>query len=290
MGISNMLKIRVHCWGGLGSQVYCLALALDLMERFPFRKVHILFHTGGLTHRKLELIKLPEHISYSIIEDFSKSFKSINKNSTSSFNLKKTLKKLVSNLGLIAAVDTTLEFRKLKPWVVSIRGHYSHRLICDSTVEQMDCFLKLAYWHNYVKIYNKSLLALQYRWGDLVAKKKSSIVQVDKILGVINDLKKMEKLYRVDVFSDSNQNELENLLSILKPLNIQYVESTPLNTIYQIRDYNCFIGTNSKISIWAIIFRLKDDITSSNYCPENLLPLLNYNVGDLDMALNLKTF
>jgi len=285
-----MLKIKVHCWGGLGSQLYCLALAIDLLERFPFRKVHILFHTGGLTHRKLELITLPEHISYSIIEDFSKTFNRTTKNSTSSFNLKKTFKKLISNLGLIAAVNTTSEFRKLKPWVVSIRGHYSHRLICDSTVEQMDSFLKLAYCHNYVKIYDKSLLALQYRWGDLVAKKKSSIVQVDKILGVINELKKIEKLYRVDVFSDSNQNELENLLSILKPLNIQYVESTPLNTIYQIRDYNFFIGTNSKISIWAIIFRLKDNITSSNYCPENILPLLNHNMGDLDMALNLKTF
>jgi hypothetical protein len=285
-----MLKIRVHCWGGLGSQLYCLALAIDLLERFPFRKVHILFHTGGLTHRKLELVTLPEHISYSIIEDFSKSFNRATKNSTSSFNFKKTFKKLFSNLGLIAAVNTTLEFRKLKPWVVSIRGHYSHRLICDSTVEQMDSFLKLAYWNNYVKIYDKPLLALQYRWGDLVAKKKSSIVQVDKILGVINDLKKIKKLYRVDVFSDSNQNELENLLSILKPLNIQYVESTPLSTIYQIRDYNFFIGTNSKISIWAIIFRLKDNITSSNYCPENILPLLNHNMGDLDMALNLKTF
>jgi hypothetical protein len=285
-----MLKIRVHCWGGLGSQVYCLALAIDLLERFPFRKVHILFHTGGLTHRKLELNKLPEHISYSIIEDFSKSSSTITNNSISSFNLKKTFKKLISNLGLIAGVNTTLEFRKLKPWVVSIRGHYSHRLICNSTVEKMDSFLKLAYWHNYVKIHNRSLLAIQYRWGDLVIKKKSSIVQVDKILGVVNDLKKIEKLYTVDVFSDSNQNELGNLLSILEPLNIQFVESTPLNTIDQIRDYNFFIGTNSKISIWAIIFRLKDDIKSLNYCPKNILPLLNQNIGNLDMALNLKTF
>jgi hypothetical protein len=285
-----MLKIRVHCWGGLGSQLYCLALAIDLLERFPFRKVHILFHTGGLTHRKLELNKLPEHISYSIIEDFSKSSSTITNNSISSFNLKKTFKKLISNLGLIAAVDTTLEFRKLKPWVVSIRGHYSHRLICNSTVEKMDSFLKLAYWHNYVKTHNRSLLAIQYRWGDLVIKKKSSIVQVDKILGVVNDLKKIEKLYTVDVFSDSNQNELGNLLSILEPLNIQFVESNPLNTIYQIRDYNFFIGTNSKISIWVIIFRLKDDIKSLNYCPENILPLLNQNIGNLYMALNLKTF
>jgi hypothetical protein len=157
-------------------------------------------------------------------------------------------------------------------------------------VEKLDSFLKLPHWHNYVKKHNKSLLALQYRWGDLATKKKSSIVQIDKILGVINDLKKIEKLYTVDVFSDSSQNELGNLLSILEPLNIQFVEATPLNTICRIRDYNFFIGTNSKISIWAIIFRLKDDITSSNYCPENLLPLLSQNIGDLYMASNLKTF
>jgi hypothetical protein len=238
----------------------------------------------------LELNKLPEYISFSIIEDFSKSSSKITNNSISSFNLKKTFKKLISNLGLIATVNTTLEFGKLKPWVVSIRGHYSHRLICNSTVEKMDSFLKLAYWHNYVKIHNGSLLAIQYRWGDLVIKKKSSIVPIDKILGVVNDLKKVEKLYTVDVFSDSNQNELGNLLSILEPLNIQFIESTPLNTIDQIRDYNFFIGTNSKISIWAIIFRLKDNITSSNYCPENILPLLKQNIVNLDMALNLKNF
>ena len=285
-----MHKIRVHCWGGLGSQLYCLALAIDLLDRFPFRKVHILFHTGGLTHRKLELSEFPDNVSYSIIEDFTKSFNTNAKNFTSSFNLKKTFKKLISKLGLIGAVNTTLEFKSLKPWVVSIRGHYSHRLICDSTVEQMDCLLDLAYRINSVKNYNKSLVAIQYRCGDLLAKKKSSIVQADKILSVLNDLKKLEKLYSVDVFSDSNQNELDNLLSILKPLNIQYTESTPLNTIYQIRDYNFFIGTNSKITIWAIIFRLKDDIKSTNYCPENLLPLLNYNMGDLDTAINLKTF
>lgn len=285
-----MHKIRVHCWGGLGSQLYCLALAIDLLDRFPFRKVHILFHTGGLTHRKLELSEFPDNVSYSIIEDFTKSFNTNAKNFTSSFNLKKTFKKLISKLGLIGAVNTTLEFKSLKPWVVSIRGHYSHRLICDSTVEQMDCLLDLAYRINSVKNYNKSLVAIQYRCGDLLTKKKSSIVQVDKILSILNDLKKLEKLYSVDVFSDSNQNELDNLLSILKPLNIRYTESTPLNTIYQIRDYNFFIGTNSKITIWAIIFRLKDDIKSTNYCPGNLLPLLNYNLGDLDTAINLKTF
>lgn len=285
-----MLKIRVHCWGGLGSQLYCLALAIDLLDRFPFRKVHILFHTGGLTHRKLELSEFPEHISYSIIDDFAKSLNRIAKNSTSSFNLEKKFKKLTSKLGLIAAVNTSLEFKSLKSWVVSIRGHYSHRLICDSTVEQMDRLLKPSYRNNSEKNYNKSLVAIQYRWGDLVAKKTSSIIQVDKIVSVINDLKKLEKIYSIDVFSDSNQNELENLLSILKPLNIQYAESTPLNTIYQMRDYNFFIGTNSKITIWAIIFRLKDDVTSTNYCPENVLPLLNYNMGNLDTALNLKTF
>ena len=285
-----MHKIRVHCWGGLGSQLYCLALAIDLLDRFPFRKVHILFHTGGLTHRKLELSEFPDNVSYSIIEDFTKSFNTNAKNFTSSFNLKKTFKKLISKLGLIGAVNTSLEFKRLKPWVVSIRGHYSHRLICDSTVEQMDCLLELAYRNNSVKNYNKSLVAIQYRCGDLLAKKKSSMVQADKILSVLNDLKKLEKLYSVDVFSDSNQNELDNLLSILKPLNIQYTESTPLNTIYQIRDYNFFIGTNSKITIWAIIFRLKDDIKSTNYCPGNLLPLLNYNLGNLDTAINLKTY
>ena len=284
-----MFTLRIHCWGGLGSQMYSLALAIDLLKRFPSRKICILFHTGGTTLRNMEMGDLPNNFAYKIINDFTKS-NNRGIESLISNTYVKFMKNILMKLGFVSATNTTSEYKRLKPWVISIRGHYSHRLISYSTLEQVEKYLKLSNPDNAGKIQNKSVVALQYRLGDLTLKKKRSIVQVDKVHKVINELIKIDVFDSIDVFSDSSHKELNVFLNVVKPLNINYIESDPLNTVNLLRNYDIFIGTNSKISIWAIIFRLKDNSLSTNYCPANILPLLEYNLGSLDKAINLKTF
>lgn len=284
-----MFKLRIHCWGGLGSQLYSLALALDLLKRFPYRKICILFHTGGVTFRNLEIVNLPNNFEYKFIDDFIKTTNNEPERLVSN-NFMKFLKNLLLKLGFISAANTTSEFNDLKPWVITIRGHYSHRLINYSTLDQMEKYLKLGELSTSSTLKNKSQIALHYRLGDLSLKKKSSIVQIDRVCKIINELKKSSIFQSIDVFSDSSRIELDESLIVFKPIDINYVELDPLRTINYLREYDFFIGTNSKISIWTIILRLKDNSLSINYCPENLLPLLKNNIGFLDKAINLKTY
>lgn len=284
-----MFKIRIHCWGGLGSQMYTLALAIDALKRFPFRKICILFHTGGVTSRNLEIGALLNKFDYKIVDDFNKtSDKKIESSSSPSYS--KFIKNLLLKLGFLSTANTTLEYTRLKPWVISVRGHYSHRLISYSTLDQMEEFLKPTNQNSAFEPSDKSKIALHYRLGDLLQKKRSSIVQIDRLYKLMDELTQVNIFEVIDIFSDSSHEELEELLKFLKPINIRYVRTDALNTINLLRSYDTFIGTNSKITIWAILFRLKDNNSSVNYCPINILPLLKHNIGVLDNAINLKTF
>ena len=65
-----MPSIKIHCWGGIGSQLFTLALALDLNKRYPKRPIKFIFHTGGVTRRSLEIDFLPEKFRYEVKDDF----------------------------------------------------------------------------------------------------------------------------------------------------------------------------------------------------------------------------
>ncbi len=53
--ILKFLTLRVHCWGGLGSQLFALAHAYELHKKFPNRKILLLMHTSGVSERFSEL-------------------------------------------------------------------------------------------------------------------------------------------------------------------------------------------------------------------------------------------
>ena len=55
----SFIPIRVHCWGGLGSQLYALSTAYDLKIKYPKRKIKLVLHTGGVTKRVSELDFIP---------------------------------------------------------------------------------------------------------------------------------------------------------------------------------------------------------------------------------------
>ena len=53
--ILKSLTLRVHCWGGLGSQLFALAHAYELRKKFPKRKIMLFLHTSGVSERFSEL-------------------------------------------------------------------------------------------------------------------------------------------------------------------------------------------------------------------------------------------
>ena len=67
MKFFSCIPLRVHCWGGLGSQLYALAVAYDLQRKYPKRKIKLLLHTGGVTKRVSELDFI-DSIGFEIIQ------------------------------------------------------------------------------------------------------------------------------------------------------------------------------------------------------------------------------
>ena len=49
------MKLKIHSWGGLGSQLHALSIAHDLKQNFPTRKLILIHHTSGVSRRFFEL-------------------------------------------------------------------------------------------------------------------------------------------------------------------------------------------------------------------------------------------
>jgi hypothetical protein len=54
------MKLRVHSWGGLGSQLFVLAFIYDLRKKFPKKKILLVHHTSGVSRRLFELDSILE--------------------------------------------------------------------------------------------------------------------------------------------------------------------------------------------------------------------------------------
>ena len=63
-------KTHIHCWGGLGSQMYAWALLERLQNKYPNRKFKLVFHTGGVTKRLPDLEPLFMQSEKDFVQDF----------------------------------------------------------------------------------------------------------------------------------------------------------------------------------------------------------------------------
>ena len=66
------MKLRVHSWGGLGSQLFALSLIFDLVRKFPKKRIELIHHTAGVTRRLFELdFMLSPKIQLIVKDDFT---------------------------------------------------------------------------------------------------------------------------------------------------------------------------------------------------------------------------
>ena len=66
----SKIPIKLHCWGGLGSQLYAWALCERLANRFPKRRILLILHTDGITRRDSELDNLFSSSELMHVNDF----------------------------------------------------------------------------------------------------------------------------------------------------------------------------------------------------------------------------
>jgi len=256
--------MKIHCWGGLGSQLFALALAHDLKSQHPNRKISLVLHTSGVTLRRSELDFISVKI-YPIfqVNDFQADYKnklSGNRSSTTFF--KSIIKKSLVASKFICVGNTDLDLKKIRPWTISLRGHYFDRKISPSFFDYLLLSLDL-------KVEDldpsKFELAIHYRMGDLLNLTEKSFAPAEKIVNQVNLVARDKEKIKITVYSDSPIEAKEQLIAAGLKQNFTVREVATVQVIRECINVDFFIGTSSKVSLWIVNLRRYLGRLNNNY-------------------------
>ncbi len=288
--ISSMVRwfappIRVHIWGGFGSQLFGLVIAWRLSTSHRYRRVKLVFHTSGVSERVREL-PLSWLSDYSIneIQDFAKSKMSVEPSQTTSTSkiFITFLNFVLIRIGLLARINTDLELTRLKPWVLALRGHYTEFRLEDLEIARLMNLFEIP-----KKKFSDNVLSIHYRLGDLLNLSSKSYIQPSRINEALIHLS--PKNIPVVIFSDSDSDDVSSLLaSHLNERSASYLRMLPIDTIRSCVNSIEFLGTNSKLSLWIAIFRLKENRITA--IPKELLHHLNNEIDLQSHGQNLSVY
>ncbi len=265
------LPLRIHTWGGLGSQLFAIELAQYLGNKYPNRELTIIVHTGGVTRREPEIAALFPEYRYVIVDDFfDKSSNAQIQESSLSKRLwgisRSAARKCIEILGLTASCNDDESSLKIRPWVLSLRGHYSYRTINPE-------FLGLL--KNLIELKRASILpipgnycAIHYRLGDLLTLVEKNPIAEESIRDEVFRILSIHRFDSLIVLSDSPA-EASIRLSGISEIEIVCPNLGTIDVIAASLHATYFIGTSSKISFWIAAMR------SSTLSLDSSLPLIN---------------
>jgi len=268
--------LRIHAWGGLGSQLFAVAIALQIQEKFPKRDQVIVLHTGGVTKRFPEVTEMFPEFTYEEVDDFSSRFSSGAHSAPS--GIAKIFKKLLRNFALFTgflAEENGDGTKIVRRWTLSVRGHYFGRIISNSFLSTL-----IERLENTVEINIHDLeisTVIHYRLGDLINLVEKQPVDPIKIINSLNYLAIEEP---VIVFSDSPEiaaKLLQSSTSSYRFVALSY--STPATLLAAINGRN-FVGTSSKISYWIILLRNFLDDGRKNSLPLEDSRIISQLIGE----------
>jgi hypothetical protein len=264
----------VHIWGGLGSQLYAWALLVSLQEKFPRRKITAVFHNGGVTLREPELEPYLHEFDKAVVQDYRNGLEGNyltryrNYLKEIGFGLLRIPFRL---LGFIASADNDDEFSKVKPWVVSLRGHYSNRRISRSVASRIEnTFFREPISRN--GQYSLEGIAVHFRLGDLLHLGNKEPLKIENLaLGIQKANAFMSKRgSAISICSDSLDTAKSSLEKQFPNEDFVRVHLAPRETINFLRGVSCFVGTPSKISEWVTIFRVNSGNSLVNFLPRQM--------------------
>lgn len=266
--------IRVHIWGGLGSQLYGWALLISLQDEFPRRRLIAVFHDGGVTKRESELHPYIHGFNKSIVHDYvnisQKSYfvRILTHLKQMSIGIFRTPFRL---LGFIAGANNDEDFSRLKPWVLSLRGHYSNRKITRNVSSKIEN----AFFQEPIFLGNQlasAEMAIHFRLGDLLHLVSKEPLKVERLAFGVHQASEYVGLSNSPIYvcSDSVEIAKSNLERHCSDKRFVSVNLAPRDTIYFLGKVSCFIGTPSKISEWVTIFRVNSGSHLVNFLPQQM--------------------
>ena len=250
--------LRVHSWGGFGSQLFTAYVVLKLQKKFPHRRIKVVIHTSGVTRRFSEFDFETLGVKMVQVEDYRAPEEHIGMHKARvsySYNLPRVISghfyQILQWLRLVQSANTDPSFNLISPWTLSIRGHYTRLSLDESFVKSLYDVLFLAEPPSIIQI---NILVVHYRLGDLLNLDEKQPINIERVEGVLEKLRVYSK--RLVLLSDSKVEEsaefLKNstIIKYSKPLNYD-----PKKSLRVCIDAESFIGTGAKISLWAAIFR-----------------------------------
>jgi hypothetical protein len=264
MKLFSCIPLRVHCWGGLGSQLYALATAHDLKLKYPKRRIKLVLHTGGVTKRVSELDFIPT-TDFEIIQvnDFRMENKEYgNQVKSNEVRLKRFLVRFLYYFNFIISANSNLEFNNIRPWTVSTRGHYFNRTVSTDFYSYLSEYVETEKQQP-----NRSQfeIAIHYRMGDLLTLTEKSISPANKIIDAIREVKNYHNNVKINVYSDSPKIAKETLFNAGLTDEFAVRDLCTIDVIRACVGANYFIGTGSKVSLWIVNIRRYRGEINSNY-------------------------
>lgn len=171
--------------------------------------------------------------------------------------------------------DRNRELRKLRFWTFQIRGHYSERNINSLVLERINNMIS-----QNVGNVDKSLgnhISVHYRLGDLLNLKNKSPIENSRVVDAIRGLQ--EKYgSNITLYSDSPKHA-ESLLKDANFSNVSLANSDPVQTLWNLVNAKYLVGTNSKISVWAVILDTQESRHLESFLPREIQHHILANVG-----------
>ncbi len=267
--------LKIHSWGGLGSQLFALSLAVELKARFPSRDQVIVLHTGGVTKRNPELISLFPEFNYIEIDDFSLKIESSRSSKSFHIRLFSKVKRFLALLSKFLAEENDGKTRRVSSWTLSVRGHYLYRKV---NINFLSILIdRMRNTEDIDEYLDSGEVVLHYRLGDLMNLTEKSPVEPTRIIKLLETLNKDK---RINILSDSPEIATKLLSSNSKALKFRALELPTAKTLLAGTHAGIFIGTSSKISYWIVLLRLYLDNSSINYLPESDFSLINILAGE----------
>lgn len=263
--------LKIHVWGGLGSQLFAIALAFRLTDRFPKRKRVIVLHSSGVTRRSPEVVDLFPEFEYIVVDDFSR------RSSHDSRIRRKSPKRWIIRFGKLLALHLGLwaeendgKSKRVRLWTLSVRGHYLHRPVSEVFIRELVSRLEAN--ANSSHIFLELEAAVHYRLGDLLELSNKKPINSFRINQVLRGL---ENIKVINVLSDSPEKAVSLLEDSSKNFSLCVLNLNTLETLIIASKCKLFVGTSSKISYWITLIRSTMSYGNSTYMPNEDADLLN---------------
>lgn len=250
-------KIKIHTWGGFGSQLYGVYLYLELERQLTYRRIQVVVHTSGITERRSEIkhiisINSSEILDYKPVDVFH----SRTPNGSKCIfvpKMKRGIRKILLISGFLSESNSRSEFDSVKPWVLSLRGHYTGIHFRFDTLSKLYNLIQAGTFN---QLEHRHHIGVHFRLGDLVTLDKKSPTKPELIVSCIQQIED-QSLSIIKLHSDS----LHLALSLLEPIIpegfiLEGTRAKSMETLSLLINSSHFIGTTSKISVWVAIFRV----------------------------------